>query len=110
MNRTPAEQAKAVGLKSLTQVSEMTGQSLQTLSNWSKNKPELFKIVLLGCKENLAHKTSTAARLCRPKTCNTESCRTPFIGGITEVSYECTRRKNQRNSRTSQIASFRVAV
>ena len=53
MNRTPAEQAKAEGLKSLTQVSEMTGQSLQTLSNWSKNKPELFKIVLLGCKAKL---------------------------------------------------------
>lgn len=50
---TPAEQAKADGLKSLSQVSEMTGQSLQTLSNWAKNKPELFKIVLLGCKVKL---------------------------------------------------------
>lgn len=53
MNKTPAEQAKAEGLKSLSQVSEMTGQSLQTLSNWAKNKPELFKIVLLGCKESV---------------------------------------------------------
>ena len=53
MHRTPAEQAKAEGLKSLTQVSEMTGQSLQTLINWSKSKPELFKIVLLGCKARL---------------------------------------------------------
>lgn len=50
----PAQQAKAEGLKSLSQVSEMTGQSLQTLSNWAKNKPELFKIVLLGCKAKLA--------------------------------------------------------
>ena len=50
---TPAQQAKTEGLKSLSQVSKMTGQSLQTLSNWSKNKPELFKIVLLGCKEKL---------------------------------------------------------
>lgn len=49
MDRTPAEQAKTEGLKSLSQVSKMTGQSLQTLSNWAKNKPELFKIVLLGC-------------------------------------------------------------
>ena len=51
---TPSQQAKAEGLKSLSQVSEMTGQSLQTLSNWSKNKPELFKIVLLGCKAKRA--------------------------------------------------------
>ena len=46
---TPSQQAKAEGLKSLSQVSELTGQSLQTLSNWAKDKPELFKIVLLGC-------------------------------------------------------------
>lgn len=50
---TPSKQAKAGGLKSLSQVSEMTGQSLQTLSNWAKNKPKLFKIVLLGCKAKL---------------------------------------------------------
>ena len=54
MNKSPSQQAKAEGLKSLSQVSEMTGQSLQTLSNWSKNKPELFKIVLLGCKAKLS--------------------------------------------------------
>ena len=50
---TPAQQAKSEGLESLSQVSKMTGQSLQTLSNWAKNKPELFKIVLLGCNEKL---------------------------------------------------------
>lgn len=46
---TPSQQAKAVGLKSLKEVSELTGQSDQTLSNWSKNKSDLFHIVLLGC-------------------------------------------------------------
>ena len=46
---TASKQAKAVGLKSLTQVAEMTNQSLQTLTNWHKNKPELFGVVLLGC-------------------------------------------------------------
>ena len=51
---TPSQQAKAEGLKSLSQASKMTDQSLQTLSNWAKNKPELFKIVLLGCKAKLA--------------------------------------------------------
>jgi hypothetical protein len=47
---TPSQQAKQEGLKSLSQVSEMTGVSLQTLTNWAKNKPDLFKVVLAGCK------------------------------------------------------------
>ena len=46
---TPSQQAKKAGLKSLAQVSELTGVSIQTLSNWAKDKPELFEIVLLGC-------------------------------------------------------------
>ena len=50
---TPSQQAKSVGLKSLTQVSELTGQSLQTLINWHRDRPELFKIVLLGCVAEL---------------------------------------------------------
>lgn len=50
---TAAKQAKAEGLKSLSQVSEMTGQSLQTLGNWAKHKPLLFRIVLKGCKAEL---------------------------------------------------------
>ena len=50
----PSERAKALGLKSLAQVSELTGQSVQTLSNWAKNKPELFEVVLLGCAAKLS--------------------------------------------------------
>jgi len=54
---TPSQQAKAAGLKSLSQVRDMLGTapsghptvSLQTLSNWHKNKPELFAVVLEGC-------------------------------------------------------------
>jgi len=46
---TPSQQAKAAGLKSLSQVTEMTGVSLQTLSNWHKHKQELFKAVIAGC-------------------------------------------------------------
>lgn len=53
MNRTPAEQAKAAGLKSLAVVVEMTGVSYQTLTNWHKNKPELFRIVIAGCKATI---------------------------------------------------------
>ena len=48
-NKTSSKQAKELGLKSLTQVSELTGQSAQTLINWFNHKPELYEIVLLGC-------------------------------------------------------------
>lgn len=55
---SPSRQAKAAGLKNLTQVSEMLGTkpdgnpvvSLQTLGNWHKHKPRLFEAVLAGCK------------------------------------------------------------
>ena len=60
----PAEQAKAEGLKSLSEVSEMTGVSLQTLGNWAKNRPALFRIVLAGCKsmekQNMSAEKTTA--------------------------------------------------
>jgi len=46
---TPSQQAKAAGLKNLRQVQQLTGQSAQTLGNWAKHKPELFRIVLIGC-------------------------------------------------------------
>ena len=50
---SPSEKAKALGLKNLSQVAEITGQSPQTLINWNKNKSELFNIVLLGCVSSL---------------------------------------------------------
>ena len=48
-----SRQAKAAGLDSLTDVSRATGVSWQTLDNWHKHKPELFAIVLLGCREKI---------------------------------------------------------
>lgn len=50
---TASEKAKKTGLVSLSQVSKMTGVSTQTLNNWFKNKPQLFDIVLKGCKNEL---------------------------------------------------------
>lgn len=44
-----SKQAKEAGLTSLAHVSQMTGTSVQTLTNWHHNKPKLFKIVLTGC-------------------------------------------------------------
>jgi len=48
MQMTPSQKAKTYGLRSLSQVSELTGVSLQTLGNWHKNKPALFHIVCTG--------------------------------------------------------------
>lgn len=50
---TPSQQAKGAGLKSLLEVSEITGVSIQTLSNWAKSKPDLFRVVLAGCAAQL---------------------------------------------------------
>ena len=44
----PSEKAKAAGLKSLAELAEISGESVQTLNNWHKNKPRLFELVLKG--------------------------------------------------------------
>lgn len=57
---TASKQAKAAGLKSLAQLSEMCGikengqpvVSVTTLHNWHKNKSKLFALVLAGAKDH----------------------------------------------------------
>lgn len=44
----PSNLCKIYGLESLQELANITGQSVQTLNNWSKNKPELFKIIIFG--------------------------------------------------------------
>lgn len=46
---TASQQAKAAGLKSLLQVQQLTKQSAQTLINWHRDKPDLFRVVVAGC-------------------------------------------------------------
>lgn len=46
-----AAHAKAAGLNSLAQVSEMTGVSAQTLNNWFNHKRRLFDVVIAGCAQ-----------------------------------------------------------
>jgi hypothetical protein len=46
---TPAQQAKAAGLKNLKQVSIMIKKPSATLINWHRDSPELFAIVIAGC-------------------------------------------------------------
>ena len=44
-----SEQAKQAGLTSLAEMSALSNTSPQTLINWSRDKPELFKVVIAGC-------------------------------------------------------------
>ena len=44
-----SNKAKLAGLDSLAEVTRLSGVSKETLGNWSKNKPELFDVVLDGC-------------------------------------------------------------
>jgi hypothetical protein len=49
INMSASIEAKSNGLKSLEQVSKLSGVSVQTLNNWYHNKPALFHVVLMGC-------------------------------------------------------------
>lgn len=48
---TASQLAKQHGFN-LKKVEELTGLSRQTLINWHRDRPELFKIIILGCKAN----------------------------------------------------------
>ncbi len=52
----PSEKCKAVGLKSLAELSEMTGKPVQTLIRWANSDPVFFEILLRGAvsKKNCA--------------------------------------------------------
>lgn len=45
---TASDYVKNKGIKNLKFVSELTGQSTQTLNNWFNSKPKLFDIVVSG--------------------------------------------------------------
>jgi len=46
---TAAEEAKALGFKSLTQVAKMFSVTTECLRNWHKHDHDKFLIVLHGC-------------------------------------------------------------
>jgi hypothetical protein len=57
---TPSDQAKALGCKSLKQVSDCTKKSVQTLINWHRDSPELFAIVCAGVASRAPESESNA--------------------------------------------------
>lgn len=48
---TPSARAKAAGLDSLKEVSIITGVHVNTLGDWCRHKPKLFRVVLTGCAQ-----------------------------------------------------------
>jgi len=42
-------EVKVAGLKSLSQVIELTGVPRSTLVDWANSRPRLFKIIIGGC-------------------------------------------------------------
>lgn len=48
---SPSDKCDSAGLKGLAELRRLTGQSDQTLINWSKHKPELFEICVIGAAE-----------------------------------------------------------
>ncbi len=54
--KTAPVQAKEAGFKNLSEVARITGQSPQKVTYWHKYKPELFRIMLLGCVADKAQR------------------------------------------------------
>lgn len=61
-----ASLARSFGFRKLTEVSEMTGISRKTLTNWAVSRPELFRVVLLGCLYIRSESPSTDAPATTP--------------------------------------------
>lgn len=51
----PSEQCKQAGLKSLSELQKLSEVPLQTLLDWHKSKPNLFKLLLLGAVTSKAN-------------------------------------------------------
>jgi len=49
--KTASMTAKSIGLKSLGQVSDITGKSRATLNKWFNEQPDFFYVVILGCQK-----------------------------------------------------------
>ena len=47
---TTAEYITAAGLPSMKWVHEETGISRQTLDNWFKHRPEIFRLIIVGLR------------------------------------------------------------
>ncbi len=65
----PSEVCKSAGLKSLAELSEFSGESVQTLNNWYKSEPRRFELVLKGVMFEKALRSLDAATRPKRKVC-----------------------------------------
>jgi hypothetical protein len=59
---TASEKAKSVGLKSLAEMSAISGRSTQILNVWFNEQPDHFNALVLGCAV-IKHKQAILAVL-----------------------------------------------
>jgi len=55
---TVLEQIHRAGLPSLAWVSRAVGKPVNTVRNWHQHNPQLFELILLGCRVKYAAKDS----------------------------------------------------
>ena len=60
---TASEEAKALGFKSLTQVADLFGVTLQCLRNYYKYDHDKFMIVLHGCLWIVEHRKDNEKKI-----------------------------------------------
>ncbi len=53
MNDKPSKSAKDAGFENLKHLSMLSGESVQTLIAWHKNKPARFYNIVEGCKRHI---------------------------------------------------------
>jgi len=70
----PSEVCKSSGLKSLAELSELSGESVQTLNNWYKGEPRRFEIVLKGVMFEKTVKSLELATRPAPRKICTMNC------------------------------------
>jgi hypothetical protein len=83
--QTAAEAAKHAGFKTLKDVAEQAGVTVQTLNNWHNDRPDFFQIVLAGCAATKARLPITVMR-CQ---CGDADCQVYQLGGIGRFTHGC---------------------
>ena len=48
LNMKPSEKCKKAGLKSLAELSEISGKPVRTLTDWSSTQPQFFALIIAG--------------------------------------------------------------
>lgn len=61
---TLSKRCQSAGLSGGAELSRITGTSKETLTNWMKNKPKLFEVVLLGAVQTIDDSVRLKKTIC----------------------------------------------